>query len=146
MNTVTRSPRKGWLLAAFFVLVLMLTLGPLTLLRSPAPVAHVNGIAVCEPEYNPGPAGMALRQDAAPHRTHWLQLEQNPDYLSALADPQSEASAFKGMAGLLSYDANLARLWLEASAASGELAAVSATVAEAQRLSRDPRYAPCVIR
>lgn len=85
MNTVNRSRRKRWLAAGFFLLILLLTVGPLTLLRSPAPAAYVNGIAVCEPEYNPGPSSMAQAQfeedypDLRAQLENKLENSENPD-------------------------------------------------------------------
>lgn len=76
MNTTSRPRNKRWLAAAFFVLVLLLTVGPLALLRSPAPAGYANGIAVCEPEYNPGPAGTALADFDANYLEYRNQLEQ----------------------------------------------------------------------
>ena len=141
MNTVNNSRRKRWLAAGFFLAILLLTIGPLTLLRSPAPAGYVNDIAVCEPEYNPGPAGIAQAEKNESY------LEESDSLIQLLANSDdSDVSIFNSMGGLLTYDLNLARFWMDAIVESGEQGAVSATVAEARRRSSDSSYQPCVIR
>lgn len=50
---------KRALIAGLFCLVFLLLLGPFLFLSAPTPAGYVDGIAVCEPEYNPGPSGLS---------------------------------------------------------------------------------------
>jgi hypothetical protein len=102
LNTVNNYRRKRWLAAGFFLAILLLTIGPLTLLRSPAPAGYVNDIAVCEPEYNPGPAGIAQAEKNESY------LEESDSLIQLLANSDdSDVSIFNSMGGLLTYDLNL---------------------------------------
>lgn len=142
MNTENRKKSKRWLAAGFFVVVLLITVGPLALLRSPAPAGQNDGIAYCAPEYNPGPEGVARLsaiQDSSPLIT--LRNEQE----GWQADTELDVESLNGISGLLTYDSRLTRFWLDAVAESGVRGAIPATVEEARRLSSNPAYSPCSI-
>ncbi len=132
--------KKKIVAAVFFLLVPLLTVAPFILFRSPAPVGIENGIAVCDPEYNPGPQAEATEEPEKSYREYLERLDQ------ILPEDNSDKAAFTVVGGLLSYDRNLARIWLDAIGQHTAEDAVSAIVEEARRLSSNPDYAPCVVR
>lgn len=67
---------KRLLIAGLFVLVFALLLGPFLFLSSPVPVGYVDGIAVCEPEYNPGPSGYTEDRVAAEYPDYRARLRE----------------------------------------------------------------------
>ena len=123
-------------------MVLVITVGPLALLRSPAPAGLRDGIAYCEPEFNTGPEGMARLSDLQNSSPRIQALE-----LTGTGESSADFGfvGFDSVIGLLTYDRRLTRIWLNAVSAEGDQAALAATLAEARRLSSDPAYAPCAI-
>lgn len=132
--------QKRMVIAIFFLVVPLLTVSPFLLFRSPSPDRLEFGIAVCDPEFNPGPQAQAVEEPIASYRNFVSRLDE------ILLAESTDRSSFMVLGGLLSYDRNLAGVWVDVLGQEDEVTAISKIVAEAQRVSSNPNYAPCVVR
>ena len=132
--------QKRMVIAIFFLVVPLLTVSPFLLFRSPSPDRLEYGIALCDPEFNPGPQAQAVEEPMASYRNFVSRLDE------IIPTESTDRSAFMVLGGLLSYDRNLAEFWLDAVEQDGAATAIATIVSEAQRVSANPDYAPCVVR